>query len=215
MADAAKAADQSMEEILQSIKRIIAEEGEPAAAASSAETPSDVLELTEMLPETPAGGDPEAHMSVESLLNSLAKPAEAAKEDEPFFDPSQLNASEAPANPSDALDALLASPPPEPSVQVAAAAPAEVASPSEGLISPSTAAASVASLKHLLEAAPTHEEPARSIAPSLPLRHGVTVEDLVVEALKPLLKEWLDGNLPQLVERIVAREVQKITASIR
>jgi hypothetical protein len=47
MAEAAKDQDQSMEDILQSIKRIIAEEGDPVPAASNA----DVLELTELLAE--------------------------------------------------------------------------------------------------------------------------------------------------------------------
>ena len=47
MAEPAKDQDQSMEDILQSIKRIIAEEGDPVEAASG----SDVLELTEQLAE--------------------------------------------------------------------------------------------------------------------------------------------------------------------
>lgn len=38
-----------------------------------------------------------------------------------------------------------------------------------------------------------------------------TLEGLVRELLKPMLREWLDANLPTLVERIVAREVERIT----
>ncbi len=38
-----------------------------------------------------------------------------------------------------------------------------------------------------------------------------TIEDLTREALKPLLKEWLDANLPAVVDRMVAREVERIT----
>lgn len=38
-----------------------------------------------------------------------------------------------------------------------------------------------------------------------------TLESLVREMLKPMLREWLDANLPELVERIVAREVERIT----
>lgn len=38
-----------------------------------------------------------------------------------------------------------------------------------------------------------------------------TLEGLVREMLRPMLKEWLDANLPVLVERIVAREVARIT----
>jgi len=37
-----------------------------------------------------------------------------------------------------------------------------------------------------------------------------TMDGLVREMLKPMLKEWLDANLPELVERVVAREVARI-----
>ncbi len=39
---------------------------------------------------------------------------------------------------------------------------------------------------------------------------GRTVEDLVVEMIRPLLREWLDRNLPILVERIVQKEIRKL-----
>lgn len=38
-----------------------------------------------------------------------------------------------------------------------------------------------------------------------------TLEALVREMLQPMLKEWLDANLPELVETIVTREVARIT----
>ncbi len=37
------------------------------------------------------------------------------------------------------------------------------------------------------------------------------LEGLVRELLKPMLREWLDANLSGLVERIVTREVERIT----
>jgi len=37
-----------------------------------------------------------------------------------------------------------------------------------------------------------------------------TLDGLVREMLRPMLKEWLDANLPDLVERVVAREVARI-----
>jgi uncharacterized protein len=37
-----------------------------------------------------------------------------------------------------------------------------------------------------------------------------TMDGLVREMLQPMLKEWLDANLPELVERVVAREVARI-----
>ena len=38
-----------------------------------------------------------------------------------------------------------------------------------------------------------------------------TVEDLVKEMLRPMLKEWLDRNLPAMVERYVEREIARLT----
>ena len=37
-----------------------------------------------------------------------------------------------------------------------------------------------------------------------------TLDDVVRELLKPMLKEWLDANLPQLVEAEVAKEIDRI-----
>ena len=41
--------------------------------------------------------------------------------------------------------------------------------------------------------------------------NGKTVEELVKETLRPMLKEWLVQNLPQLVERYVEREIVRLT----
>ncbi|WGD31503.1 DUF2497 domain-containing protein [Ancylobacter sp. WKF20] len=38
-----------------------------------------------------------------------------------------------------------------------------------------------------------------------------TVDDLVTEALRPMLKEWLDENLPALVERLVRAEIERVS----
>jgi len=40
---------------------------------------------------------------------------------------------------------------------------------------------------------------------------GKTIEDLVKEMLRPMLKEWLDKNLPPMVERYVEREISRLT----
>ncbi len=40
---------------------------------------------------------------------------------------------------------------------------------------------------------------------------GKTIEDLVKEMLRPMLKEWLDQNLPPMVERYVEREISRLT----
>lgn len=39
---------------------------------------------------------------------------------------------------------------------------------------------------------------------------GPTIEDLVREELRPLLKTWLDTNLPDLVERLVRNEIERV-----
>lgn len=185
MAEAAKDQDQSMEDILQSIKRIIAEEGDPVPPPSS-----DVLELTEMLaedgsvshaPKEEAPAIPS--MSIEEIMAApLSRPAPAP----------------APA------------PEPEPAPVVAPAAP--VAAPAaplmeESLISDVTREASAAALAALKQ--PSSETHAPALQ-RMEFRSGATIEDLVLEALKPMLKDWLDGNLSGLVERLVEREIRRL-----
>ncbi|NDG04002.1 MAG: DUF2497 domain-containing protein, partial [Alphaproteobacteria bacterium] len=38
-----------------------------------------------------------------------------------------------------------------------------------------------------------------------------TLEDMVMEQLRPMLRSWLDDNLPPMVERLVEREIQRIS----
>ena len=40
---------------------------------------------------------------------------------------------------------------------------------------------------------------------------GNTLEALVRDLLRPVLKDWLDAHLPELVESLVAREIARIT----
>lgn len=39
-----------------------------------------------------------------------------------------------------------------------------------------------------------------------------TLEGMVREMLRPMMKEWLDANLPRIVESMVAREISRITS---
>lgn len=41
-------------------------------------------------------------------------------------------------------------------------------------------------------------------------RGGPTIEDVVREEVRPLLKAWLDANLPPLVERLVRAEIERV-----
>ena len=40
---------------------------------------------------------------------------------------------------------------------------------------------------------------------------GRTLEDIVIEILKPLIKDWLDQNLPTIVEQKVEEEVRRVS----
>jgi uncharacterized protein len=48
-------------------------------------------------------------------------------------------------------------------------------------------------------------------APAAPAPTSRTLDDVVTEALRPMLKAWLDTNLPPLVEAMVAKEIARIT----
>ena len=41
-------------------------------------------------------------------------------------------------------------------------------------------------------------------------KHQPTLEDVVREALRPMLKTWLDKNLPRVVERMVQAEIERV-----
>jgi cell pole-organizing protein PopZ len=41
--------------------------------------------------------------------------------------------------------------------------------------------------------------------------HPRTLEDLVEDMLRPMLKSWLDENLPPLVERLVRAEIERLS----
>ena len=78
-----------------------------------------------------------------------------------------------------------------------ATAPAEPAAP---IASPQTLAATRGALDHL----------SRLMVRPEPGNDG-TLEGLVREMLRPMLRDWLDANLPAIVETMVAREVERIT----
>ena len=43
---------------------------------------------------------------------------------------------------------------------------------------------------------------------------GPTIEDIVREEIRPLLKDWLDANLPPLVERLVRVEIERVVGRV-
>jgi len=51
------------------------------------------------------------------------------------------------------------------------------------------------------------------LARTILVENGRTLQDLVREMLRPMLKSWLDDNLPTLVERLVLAEIERMTGS--
>lgn len=50
-----------------------------------------------------------------------------------------------------------------------------------------------------------------SLAQTVLSNNARTLEDLVKEMLRPMLKTWLDDNLPKLVEKIVRAEIERVS----
>jgi uncharacterized protein len=44
------------------------------------------------------------------------------------------------------------------------------------------------------------------------VHNSQTLDDLVREMLRPILKVWLDDNLPGMVERLVRTEIERISS---
>ena len=49
-----------------------------------------------------------------------------------------------------------------------------------------------------------------TLAQTVLVQNACTLEDLVREMLRPLLKSWLDDNLPGMVERLVRAEIERV-----
>lgn len=186
MADAAspQRSSESMEDILQSIKRII----EDDTGAEKKETAGEVLDLTQAIGEDGAV----------AMLPPAPPPATEPK-------PSSLPG----VTPEPELPPVV-----EPEFTVPLPTPAmPVLKPvimEDGLVSDQTAEAAAAALKTISDSAQKDYSIPR--IPSPVLRGGNTVEDLLLEALRPMLKTWLDENLPLIVHKIVEKEVKRIVA---
>jgi hypothetical protein len=94
-------------------------------------------------------------------------------------------------------------PEPEPVIEEVVR-PAEDAPPLS-LVTPEAAAAAAVSVGSLV----------RTLAAERTMQvrsGGPTIEDIVREELRPLLKEWLNANLPTLVERLVRAEIERVVS---
>jgi cell pole-organizing protein PopZ len=92
-------------------------------------------------------------------------------------------------------------------VPVRPPAPAPDVTTSQALIAPEAAAAAVSSFDGLV----------RTLAAERSMQvhtGGPTIEDIVREELRPLLKAWLDANLPPMVERLVRVEIERVVGRV-
>jgi uncharacterized protein len=179
----------SMEEILASIRRILTEEeGERGVAPAAAEEADDdilVLDSTTMVPSAPV----EPHngpFSSEPTLDSQALAGQMPDGGAEFIPASVIQ-------PNQSLSTLN---------EKEHYMDDQVQSP-DGLVGDKVAneiANTVGSLVRSVSA-----ERAVGIG-----RPGVTIEDLVREEVKPVLKAWLDSHLPSLVERVVRAEIGRV-----
>ena len=65
------------------------------------------------------------------------------------------------------------------------------------------------SLRHSFSALQTLSEP--GVAPQIVRSGETSLEALTRDLLRPMLKDWLDANLPPIVEAMVDREITRIT----
>ena len=232
MSDQNAQPEPSMEEILASIRRIISEDGDEETAAAPEAAPGAVPDAVDE-PEAVAepGPEPEAAEAVEeedvleltdeiqddgTVVNLNTGEAVAIEETPEEFvealeldegeevelemvdaeeEPLEEAVAEAEAEPAPLVEEH---PVPEPADVLAAEA-------ADRLISENSAINSVSSLSALAAAVDTHR---RAVDPSIGPR---TIEDLVKDVMRPMIREWLDDNLPSLVERMVGREIERMT----
>src|SRR5688572_4968434 len=199
MSQAAKAQEPSMEEILASIRRIIADDDikpakpEPAAAAPA---PPPVVERAPpprpVEPPRPApppvAAQPEPVADVLDLTEAMAAvpptPAQPSSSFRTIDGESDVVFSDRP-------------PEPEPIRAVEEARRQFTQAADRSLMSNSTMAAVDTAFS--------------SLAHTVLGNNARTLEDLVKEMLRPMLKSWLDDNLPGLVERLVRAEIERVS----
>ncbi len=174
----------SMEEILSSIKRIIAEEGDaPGRSRRPARTMSAPLDRHDVDLDLDDDIDDDEILELSDPMPMADRTPRTPKS--PVL--SSVDAAPEPRQPAAAAQAA-------PRPQPAAEAPAE-----RPIVSRETAAATRAPLEALT----------RMMVKPDPASDG-TLEGLVREMLRPMLREWIDANLPNMVEDMVSREIAKI-----
>ncbi len=180
----------SMEEILSSIKRIIAEEGDtPGRSRRPARATTAPVDHDASYRD-PAYRDPAYGES--SYLDDAMDDDEVLELSDPM--PMVDRTPRPPKSP--VLTSVDATPEPRQPAAKAQPAPETAAEP---IVSRQTAAATRAPLEALTR---------MMVKPET--GNDGTLEGLVREMLRPMLREWIDANLPNMVEDMVSREIAKI-----
>ena len=181
------AQEPTMEEILASIRRIISEDDAPAEAAAAPEPVAEVAPEPELVVEAaPVVEEPAVvEDEVLELTEHYEAPAAQSIGDLDVADVAPFPAAE---------------PAPEP-----IAAPVY-----DSLVGESAAASAASAFAGLAATFQKPEAPAAAVGQEIPFMSGNTVEAMVQAMLRPMLKEWLDANLPGIVEAQVRKEVERI-----
>jgi len=191
----------TMEEILASIRRIISEDEVPAEEGAEGFEPETEPEA-EVEPDYEPMDQPEPQPEPgPERVAALAPEPDAVFDDEDdildLTEPYKAPETEpAPVFQSDDLDAYAPPLPKAAPMPMPATVPMPVVE--EAIVSHVAEAAAASAFGHL----------AQTIA--MPA-HGRTLEDVVRELLRPMLKTWLDENLPTIVQATVDEEVSRIS----
>ena len=146
--------------------------------------------------QEPTASEPVLDLTQHAEESAPAAATAAQSEDDLVFEAVEEAIAAAPAPAP-----VYAEPPPAPAPPMRAAAPAPVAL--DPIISPPNASAAAGALSRLAGSLRVSDTP------------GQTVEGVVRELLKPMLKEWLDHNLPAIVEARVEAELERIARMAR
>ena len=207
MTQPAKAQEPSMEEILASIRRIIADDD--AAKAPPPEPVAAALPLRPASPPTPPPAPPPSVAVLDEMLadlNATPPPATLVEEDVDVLELTEAMTAPEPEfrtidGQSDIVfDESLTEPAPEP-VRERALPPAPRVHFPEQSHPPLMSAATSAAVDSAFN----------TLAHTVLVQNARTLEDLVKEMLQPLLKTWLDDNLPGMVERLVRAEIERVS----
>jgi cell pole-organizing protein PopZ len=201
------AQEPTMEEILASIRRIISEDDAPAETAPAAAAPAQAEPepvSPAMMDETPSVQEPEA---VEEDVLELTEPWETPTETIGDLD---VSTSQPDPFPVEAVSESIYEAPEEVRVPEHPSVPTPR---DDALVGPAAASAAASAFAGLAASFQKPEPGPAPRAADLNFASGSTVEAMVAEMLRPMLKDWLDANLPAIVEAQVRKEVERIARS--